>query len=198
MKTSSITVFVATIGLALTNVSFAQDTWPSQSIYNLQAALVNQSGEQHGLDIHAGHPVLVTLFYSSCPAACPLLIDTVRAIEATVDHQRRQQLRVLLISLDPEHDTTAALATLAKERRIDLSRWTLAHTDAATVRRLAAVLNIQYRRLPDGQYNHASVISLLSTEGEILRRTSLLGRADGDMVAAIDTAADRSGGKDPR
>ena len=194
MRTSFIAALVATSALVLANGSSAQHTWPSRSIYNLQAALVNQAGKQHGLDVYAGRPVLITMFYGSCPAACPLLIDTLRAIEVTIADQQRKDLRVLLISIDPERDTTAALATLAQERRIDLSRWTLAHTDASTVRSIAAMLNIQYRRLPDGQYNHASTISLLSPDGEILQRSSVLGRADASMVTAIDAASGRSRG----
>ena len=42
--------------------------------------------------------------------------------------------------IDPERDTPAALRKLADERRIDTSRWTLAHADAAAVRRIAAAL----------------------------------------------------------
>ena len=54
---------------------------PPASIYQLDAALTNQDGKTHGLDVYRGHPVLVTMFYGSCPAACPLIIDTLRATE---------------------------------------------------------------------------------------------------------------------
>ena len=42
------------------------------------------------------------------------------------------------------------------------SRWTLAHADAAAVRRIAAALSIQYRQLPDGQFSHSTIISALA------------------------------------
>ena len=163
----------------------AQSPWPSQSIYNVEAVLVNQSGQQHGLEVYHGHPVLITMFYGSCPATCPLLMDTIRSVERTLDERQRKGLRVLMISIDPERDTTQALATLSKDRHVDPSRWTLAHTDSATVRKLAAVLNIQYRRLPDGEYSHSSIITVLSPQGEILQQSSVLGRADADLVAAL-------------
>lgn len=143
--------------------------YPPQSIYRLDAALTNQSGVAHGLNVYEGHPVLVTMFYGSCPAACPLLMDNLRAIERAAPGAERQRLRVLLISIDPEHDSAQSLQELAKARRIDLSRWTLARTDAATVRRIAAVLNVQYRELPDGSFNHSSVITRLSPQGEIVK-----------------------------
>jgi len=159
--------------------------YPPQSIYNLDVKLTSQSGQPHGLDVHRGHPVLITMFYGNCPMACPLLIDTLRAIERSVDPAQRAQLRVLMVSIDPEHDTVANLQALAKARRLDSSRWTLARTDEATVRKIAAVLNIQYRRLPDGGYNHSSVITLLSPDGEILVQSSVLGKADESLLAAL-------------
>jgi protein SCO1/2 len=96
-----------------------------------------------------------------------------------------------MISIDPQHDTPAALATLAKSRRIDTSRWELASTDAATVRKLAAALNVQYRQLPDGSYNHTSVITLLDTQGAMTYRSTVLGSADPQLVSAVHELLNR-------
>lgn len=161
-------------------------TGAPESLYQFAAELTDQSGKAIPFDVHRGHPVIVTMFYASCPAACPLLIDTMRAIERALDAQGRADLRVLMISVDPAHDTPAVLTELAKSRRIDLSRWTLATSDEATIRRIAALLSIQYRKLPDGNFNHSSVITVLSPEGRILRQSSMLGRADPDIVGVID------------
>lgn len=155
------------------------------SIYHLDAKLLNQAGEPVGLDLYRGHPVMITMFYASCPAACPLLIDTLRAVERSLDKQQLSRLRVLMISIDPERDTPQALTELAKTRRIDLSRWTLATADEATVRKIAALLSIQYRRLPSGEFNHSSVITVLSPEGEIVRQSSMLGKVDPEITAAL-------------
>jgi protein SCO1/2 len=163
----------------------AESVLPTESLYNLKAPLIDQSGKSRGLDVYRGQPVLVTMFYSSCPAACPLLIDTLRSIEKSLRAAEQSQLRVLLISIDPERDTVAALSELAKVRRIDLSRWTLVRSDSSTVRKVAAVLNIQYRKLPNGDFNHSSVITLLAPNGEILKQTANLGSSDPEFVAAI-------------
>lgn len=163
----------------------ADGGYPPQSIYNLDAKLIDQSGTIRGLDMHRGHPVLVSMFYGSCTVACPLLIDTLRSFERSLTPDERARVRVVLISIDPEHDTTEGLMTLATTRRIDLSRWTLVNADEPTVRKIAAVLNIQYRRLPDGNYNHASVISLLTPQGEIAAQSSMVGKADARLAAAL-------------
>lgn len=158
---------------------------PTASIYNLDASLTSQTGAAHGLDVYRGRPVLITMFYGSCPMACPLLIDTLKSVERSVPSPQRQNVRVLMISIDPQHDTPEALRKLAQERRIDTSRWTLARTDEKTVRKLAALLDIQYRALPDGGYNHSSIVTLLSPDGEILVRSSVLGKPDDALIAAL-------------
>ena len=155
------------------------------SIYQLDMKLSNQSGEQHQLDRYRGHPVLISLFYGSCPMACPLLIDTMRTVERTVSPAQREQMRFLLISIDPDRDTAANLSALANSRKLDTRRWTLARTDATSVRKIAAVLGIQYRRLPDGGYNHASIVTLLTPDGEIAFQSSVLGSADPELIAAL-------------
>jgi protein SCO1/2 len=53
------------------------------------------------------------------------------------------------------------------------------------VRTLAALLNVQYRELPDGEFSHSTVIALLSPAGEIEARTSELGAADKALVARL-------------
>ena len=158
---------------------------PPKSLYHLDAKLTDQSGRKHGLDVYRGHPVLVTMFYGSCQATCPMIIDTLRATERAVPVEQRAGLRVLMISFDPQRDTPAALRAIAAERHIDGARWTLAHADAATVRTIAALLNIQYRQLPGGEFNHSTVITLLSPRGEIQATTNSLGHADPALIAQL-------------
>ena len=82
------------------------------SLYQLREPLVAQDGRAIGLDVHRGKPVLVTMFYAGCQATCPLIIDTLRSVERQLEPAQQKNLRVLLVSIDPEHDTPAALAAL--------------------------------------------------------------------------------------
>ena len=157
----------------------------SASLYQMHEKLLNQDGKAIDLDVYRGKKVLVTMFYGSCPATCPLIIDTLRAIEKKVDDPHRQDLRVLLVSLDSERDTPEALRKLADSRRIETSRWTLAHADTASVRRIAAALSIQYKKLPDGQFSHSTIISALDADGKILVQSAELGHADPEVLKAI-------------
>ena len=124
-----------------------------------------------------GTPRLVTVFYASCPYMCPLIIDAARMSERALDAEERAKLSVLMVSFDARRDDPAALTALAAERGIDTARWRLTRTDAANVRKLAAVRGIQYRPLDDGEFSHTSVLILLDAEGPHCARSETMGRS---------------------
>lgn len=158
---------------------------PGDSLYQLPLRLVDSAGVEHPLGVHRGHPTLVSMFYASCPAACPMLIHDLQAIEARLAPTERDDLRVLLVSFDPDRDTPEALSALAVERHVDLQRWALASTPEADVRTLAATLGISYRRLENGHYNHSAVITLLDRDGVPRGRIEGLSQAPEALVEAI-------------
>lgn len=161
---------------------------PGDSLYRLAAPLADQSGQAAQLDRYAGQPVLVTMFYGSCPHVCPMLISTIQRFELELPEANRARLRVLMVSLDPARDTPARLMEVAQRHRVDLARWTLARTDPAHVRRMAAALNIQYRQLPDGEFNHSTVITLLDAQGRVVKQTSSLLRLEAEFSQALKAA----------
>lgn len=139
---------------------------PGDSVYQLDLPLSTHHGDERRLGDTRGRPTIVSMFYASCPAACPMLISDIKAIEQQLPPGVRDQLQVVLVTFDPETDTPEALARLAADHGVDGARWTLAATpDPADVRSLAAVLGISYRRLESGHYNHSAVITLLDAQG---------------------------------
>lgn len=150
------------------------DVLPGDSLYQLRIPLVAQDGRAISLDVDRGHPVVISMLYTSCPAVCPLLVAGVQGYEQRLDPAARARLRVLMVSFDPERDTPSRLAQFAQAHHVDLTRWTFAHAAFGDVRKLAALLDIKYRRLPDGDYNHATVITLLDGTGRVLARTEKL------------------------
>jgi protein SCO1 len=158
---------------------------PSDSVYHLQAQLVDQTGRQFTLDSHRGQPMLVSMFYTSCQFVCPMLVETIRHTQAQLPAAQRERLSVLMVSIDPEHDSVAVLKQTADQRQLDASHWQLARTEAASVRKIAAVLGVQYRALGNGDFNHTTAVLLLDGEGRILGRTSRLGTADPAFVKLV-------------
>ncbi len=163
---------------------------PSTSLYQLPAALNNQDGKAFKLRELRGRPVLVSMFYNSCEFVCPMLIDTMRLTQQALDQDSRERLSMLLITFDPARDDIKTLKTVARQRELDPARWTLARTDAASVRKIAATLDIQYRRLESGEYNHTTVLVLLDADGRVLGRTRTMGAVDPEFVKLVhDTIA---------
>jgi protein SCO1/2 len=158
---------------------------PGDSAYQLAVPLVDQDGKGLQFADGRGRPRVVSMFYTSCKFICPLIIDTVLKTERALPEADRARFDVLLVSLDPDRDTPAALKQVADKRRLDTARWRLARTDKAHVRRLAAVLGIQYKQLEDGEFSHSSALVLLDADGRIVARTEKLGAADPEFVAAV-------------
>lgn len=158
---------------------------PADSVYQLPLTLTDQQGRSLPLAAGRGHPVLVSLFYTSCQFVCPMLVEALRATEAKLSAAERARVSVLMVSIDPEHDSVAVLASTARQRELDTARWSLARTDATSVRKLAAVLGIQYRALANGEFNHSTVLILLDSEGRIAARTARLGDADPAFVRRV-------------
>ncbi len=154
-----------------------------------KAAIDLQDQDGRHLSVEpTGSPRLLTMFYASCPMACPLTIDTLRAIERALPAAERARLKVLMVSFDSRRDSPRALRALAQERRLDLSRWTLARGSPHEVRSLAALLDIPYRPLPNGGFNHASRLVLVDGHGGIIARSERFGVPDPAFIAAIRRA----------
>ncbi|MBI4411960.1 MAG: SCO family protein [Deltaproteobacteria bacterium] len=141
------------------------------SIYAGGWELTDQDGTKTPLDVFKGSPVIITMFYSSCPYSCPLLIESIKnKIEKKTSPSVRKNLRVLLITFDPTRDTPEKLKKLASEKSIDLTRWKLLTAKEDVVRDIAAVLQVKYRPLPGGDFSHSSIIALLNPDGVITAR----------------------------
>ena len=125
----------------------AKETDTPDSIYQLEARLTDQAGRAQGLDLYRGSPVLITLFYGSCQATCPLIIDTLRSTERGLSPDQRQKLRVLMISFDPERDTPQALDHYV--HAFD-PRFVALRGDPAATQRVAKDFKIYYEKRKEG------------------------------------------------
>jgi len=157
---------------------------PGDSIYQLHPALTDQDGRPYDLASTRGAPVLVSMFYSGCEMVCPVIFETIAQTVKALPAPERARLRILMVTFDPERDTVDVLKATAQRHGCD-ERWRLVRATDADVRRLAAVLGVQYRRLPSGEFNHSSALLLLDAEGRIVKRTGVLGSVDTGFVAAI-------------
>ena len=158
---------------------------PSNSIYQLSVALTDQLGRTQPLSAQRGHPLLVSMFYTSCQFVCPMLVEALRDTQAQLTENERSKVSVLLVTIDPQRDTVAVLDDTAHAHQLDPKHWTLARTDTVSTRKLAAVLGVQYRKLPSGEFNHTTAVILLDADGRVVGHTSELGSADPAFVRLL-------------
>lgn len=144
---------------------------PEPSIYELAKPLRAASGDTIELDVLRGSPVLVAMFYASCPVACPVLVQE---IGLALEEIGRDDVRVLLISFDPARDTPEKLRGVIERHRLD-ARWTVASASDSDAREIAAVLGIKYRKLANGEFYHGATIVALDEQGRPIARTDTPG-----------------------
>ena len=162
---------------------------PADSVYQLPLRLTDQHGKSWDWGRKRGQPQLVSMFYSSCQYICPLIMESGKAVERALTPAQRARLGVMMISMDPARDTPATLARMAKQRHIDGKRWSLASPEADAVRSVAGVLDVRYRQLSDGEFNHTSVLILLDADGRMLARTEKIGsNVDPAFIAKVKAA----------
>lgn len=178
-------LFAALLGACVALPAAAEAPLPGGSLYRIDAPLSDQDGHAFTLAARRGQPLLVSMFYNSCQFVCPMLIDTVRMTADSLPARERAGLSTLLITFDPARDDVKVLKAVAAQRGLDPAHWTLARTDAASVRKIAAALDIQYRLLTDGEYNHTTVLVLLDRDGSVVGRSKKMGAVDPEFVKLI-------------
>lgn len=167
----------------------ARSALPGDSVYQLQSTLRGADGRPMQWKALRGKPRIATLFYANCPYMCPLIIEAGKGIDRALTPAERAGLGVVMVTMDPARDTPAALTALAKKRKIDTGRWQLLLPRPQDLRSIAGVLQVRYRALADGEFNHTSVWILLDADGRILARTEqMTPQPDPAFMAAVRKA----------
>lgn len=138
-----------------------------RSLYQLESKWVSDVGREVKLEVLRGRPQVVALFFASCEFACPITVNDMKRLEAALPEAVRDRVGFLLVSIDHERDTPAALRAFRARQDLGPQRWTLLRGGADDVRELAALLGVNYRQDARGQYAHSNLITLLDANGEV-------------------------------
>jgi protein SCO1/2 len=139
--------------------------------------LLNQDGKKIHLGDFRGKALLLTFIYTRCPLPdyCPLMSKNFAAIAGEVqkDVTLRDSVRLLSISIDPEHDRPAVLRRYALEYAGErsgeaLKGWQFATGNPEEVRKVAAFYGLNYWK-DSGQIIHALVTALIDPQGNVHR-----------------------------
>jgi protein SCO1/2 len=158
---------------------------PGASLYPLDVSLRDQDGADIKVDLFRGQPVIISMFFGTCPAACPLLVTNIKRMEASLTPEARAELRVLLVSFDAERDTPDRLRELARDHKVDPARWRFASATDEQARVLGNALGISFRRIENGMFAHDSVISVLDRDGRVVARADDLSADLGPLERTV-------------
>ena len=139
-------------------------TLPRGSLYVLDATWTTQEGHVIRLAELRGDVVVLTMVYTSCTMTCPLLTNEMLAVQRALPPAIRGRVRFVLASFDPARDSVAVLHAYATKMSLD-ERWLALRASAADVRQLAVLLGVRYRALPNGDFEHSNIITVLDADG---------------------------------
>ena len=73
------------------------------------APLTDQNGEQYALTTDTNGVVVVSFIFTRCPDVCPILTQSLIAVEASLTDEEREDVTFVSITVDPNHDTPEVL-----------------------------------------------------------------------------------------
>ncbi len=143
---------------------------PGDSLFQLTSTWTDQDGETLQLADLGGGVSVVSMAYTRCTYTCPAITSAMKHIERNVGEATGEAPRMVLVSMDPAHDTPEVLKAFTKERELATPPWVLLHGDEADVREISAVLGINYVRREDGEYDHGVVLTVVDAQGRMVYR----------------------------
>jgi protein SCO1/2 len=174
--------FVAGLPNALiTRVVAAGDTLPT---YRFES----QAGELLRFAVLRGKVVLLTFIYTRCPDRdiCPAISAKFAYLQRHLDPR---SFRLVTITLDPLHDTPAALAAYGEEFGADPHRWSLLTGEPAQIEDMIDAFGLNSLETDPGRIIHGDTLAIVGVDGKIAQLIPTAGWAPDDVIAAAENIA---------
>lgn len=127
-------------------------------------ALEDQSGHMVSVAQQRGHWFVVTFLYTRCPDVCPLIAANLNGAIGTAAG-KKAGLRVLAVSVDPAHDTLAAVRRYAVVHRLAPSFHFLIGS-RAELEPVWKAYHVAARPGPKGTITHSTYEMLIDPQGK--------------------------------
>jgi len=115
-----------------------------------------------------GRPTLITFIFTRCAAMefCPRMAKQFESLQEALQKADRSDLRLLSITLDPEHDQPALLKQYGEAVGADPAIWNFATGEVETIDNLTREFRV-YRDRQGGVLNHGLCTALIRPDGTI-------------------------------
>nr|WP_288833052.1 SCO family protein [uncultured Flavobacterium sp.] len=161
------------------------------SIYNLPSKWTNQNGQHIEMKDMKGKVLVMVMIYTSCKAACPRLVADMRNIEQRLPEKIKDKVKMVMVSIDPETDTSKRLKAFAVENKMDSNQWVFLRSTEENTREFAAVLAVNYKKISPIDFSHSNIISVFNTDGELVYQQEGLGVNSDATITKIKEEAQK-------
>jgi len=134
----------------------------------------------------AGKPVVAAMIFTNCPSACPRIVADMKILEEGLTTAEREQVRFLLISMDPKRDNPEQMQKFASDHRLNPD-WIMIRSDRMATLEMANVLGVRINPLDDGGFDHSNTIHILNKTGEIAYQQHGLALEPTELLKQIRT-----------
>lgn len=141
------------------------------SIFLLDSKWQTQDAKEIQLKDLKGKNLVVVMIFTSCTTACPILVADMQKVESKIDPKKLKETTMLLVSIDPENDTPEVLKAYAKTNNMDKEPWLFLRSDKESVRELANVLAVKYKKISPIVFSHSNIITVFNKNGEMVNQT---------------------------
>jgi len=101
-------------------------------------SLVDQDGRPFGSAELRGRVYIASFFFTRCPSICPMLMQSVKRLQDGYREKGIDGIRLVSVSVDPEHDTPERLGAYGEDLGADPARWALLTGELEAIRALAS------------------------------------------------------------
>jgi protein SCO1/2 len=153
-----------------------------------EVSLIDQHGSEVSLASLKGKPVLIDFIYTSCASTCPMLTAKMASIAQKLGPALGTDVRIVSISLDPEHDSPAELAKYAQSHGASENGWIFLTGPPAKIDQVLALFKLRRTRESDGSITHSISAFLLGSDGRQIRQYNALDVSPDAVAADVDRA----------
>lgn len=140
------------------------------SLFDMKHAWQTDSGKNRQLKDFKGKKTFLTMAYTNCHSACPLVVESLKKLSDEAQ-AKKMDVQFVIVSLDPERDQWQSLQHFKTNMKIDRPGWMLMVGDEANTRRLSVAIGLHYSKVPDStEIMHDNLIVLLDEEGRMVRK----------------------------
>jgi protein SCO1/2 len=142
---------------------------PGEDVPDFKVTL--QDGKPAKLSDYRGKLVVLTFIYTRCPLPnfCPMMDRKFGELAARLQPtSKADQVRLLSVSFDPEHDTPAVLASHAKSRGAKMPLWTYAVASHEELGKFGPKLGLMYGP-GEKEVMHNLCTAVIGPDGKLIR-----------------------------